>query len=146
MPQTSVTIKYVNPAKPGKKMGSIKTEDGTYYAVWPDKLAKLSAGSTVEIEYEQEGDIKFLRNILSPIGNGAYSQTGGSKGTPQQSVEMFVMGFLNRLYIGKGEFDEDIVANQIISLRRAWRDGWSINLSTEAPEGYAMPPDDEIPF
>ena len=34
-------IAYVNPPKPGKKMGSIKTADGEFYNVWPDKLHRL---------------------------------------------------------------------------------------------------------
>jgi hypothetical protein len=52
----TVEIQYVNPPKPGKKMGSIKTKDGTYYNVWPDKLHLFQPGQTQMIEYQERSN------------------------------------------------------------------------------------------
>ncbi len=53
MPQLTVTPSFVNPAKPGKKYASIKSNDGVYYSFDPAKipLSTFQKNVPIDIEY-----------------------------------------------------------------------------------------------
>ncbi len=50
MATKTVKVQYVNQPKEGKRFGSIKAEDGTYYGCKPEMLSQLSRGGSYEIE------------------------------------------------------------------------------------------------
>lgn len=52
MPTATIEVQFVNPPKPGKKQGSVKTVSGEYYGVDPTQLGQFQPGSTYTIEYE----------------------------------------------------------------------------------------------
>src|SRR4029078_174281 len=88
MPTEQVTIAYVNPPKPGKKQGSIKTEDGRYFGVWPDKLGGFQRGMVCTIDYEvstaTDGSgrqVYNLKNAYTSLG----TPIGGGGPAPNQS-------------------------------------------------------------
>jgi hypothetical protein len=53
MPTTTMTVRYVNPPKPGKQRGSIKGTDDQILGVFADKLHLFESGATYEIEYSE---------------------------------------------------------------------------------------------
>ncbi len=72
-----VDISFINPAKPGKKMGSIKTRDNVLFWVYSDKLAQFSTGPcTIEYNDDPGKDGKpFLKALGVVGGNGAGAAT-----------------------------------------------------------------------
>jgi hypothetical protein len=54
MPTGTITVKYVNPPKAGKKKGTIKSADGQMFGVWADKLGEFTPDMIYEIEYSEE--------------------------------------------------------------------------------------------
>jgi len=165
MPTEQVTIAYVNPPKPGKKQGSIKTEDGRYFGVWPDKLGGFQKGMTCTIDYEvstaSDGSGRQFYNLKNaytslgtPIGGGGPAPQPGlfphkqAKGGGASTEEMFVMGFLNRCYQGAHDVpDREVLVKQGVDLLYAWR---KIFAPAEKQAQVATPtpplPDDDIPF
>ncbi len=52
MPNAVIEAKYINMPQPGKKMGSIKAADGTYYGVAPEMVGSFKQGGVYEIFFE----------------------------------------------------------------------------------------------
>jgi len=75
MNTATIKVQYVNAPKSPKGPGSVKTEDGVYYKVWPKAkeggatLSQFEAGRTYEIEFDTEQyngrDTFTARKILS---------------------------------------------------------------------------------
>ena len=51
--RATVTVAYVNPPKPPRKSGSIKTVEGEYFSVWPNMLNQFQQGETYEVEFTE---------------------------------------------------------------------------------------------
>ena len=87
-----VDISFVNPANPGKKMGSIKTRDNITYWVYADKLHLFRPGPCV-IEYDDspgKDGKPFLKAQGVVNGNGHAmppSDNLGAKQWPAQSTQ-----------------------------------------------------------
>lgn len=80
--KTTIKIAYVNQPKEGKKKGNVKTEDGRYFGVWPDKLSQFTPGKTYEVEYETSSfKGKEYQSIKSIIAESTSQTTNGSNGT-----------------------------------------------------------------
>ena len=83
----TIKVAYVNEPQAGKKQGTIKTEDGRYFGVYPDKLNQFQVGNTYEIEYSsRQWNGKTLHSVTgvkssstsqSTNGNGAQAPTSG---------------------------------------------------------------------
>lgn len=152
MPTTAIKVSFVNEPKPGKKMGSIRTDDGVYYSVYPEKLDMFLPGQSYRINYTTSAsgyhtfknmatDAEIDGPIVVPLmvanGRGAPAQPAHTK-----SVEMFVMGVIGRTLQSTGTVpDVGTLTLWVRHLRRAWADGFT------AP-GAISPddPSDEIPF
>jgi hypothetical protein len=49
----TITVKYVNPPKAGKKRGSVKTDDDQLYGVWPELMDLFQPGGVYDIVFEE---------------------------------------------------------------------------------------------
>ena len=74
--RATVTVAYVNPPKPPRKSGSIKTAEGEYFSVWPNMLKQFQQGETYEVEYTETDkngaifrDIKKAWPVQTPPGD-----------------------------------------------------------------------------
>lgn len=146
MAQATIKVAYVNPPKPGKKLGSIKDENGNYYGVWPDKLSLFEPGRTYTIEFTEENGFKNFKKLA---GSGGSSSARGSGALDAKAEEMFVMGFMNRCYQGACSVPSKTeLVNGMLALRSAWQFVWDPN--TDLPKAAAPVPqddlNDEIPF
>lgn len=161
MPTEQVTIAYVNPPKPGAKKGSIKTQDGRYFSVWPDKLGGFSKGMSCTIDYDisttDDGRQFYnLKNAFSalgvPIGGpmAPSANKGGTPGPNTKSEEMFVMGVMGRCHQGTGKLpDAAILAQEAENLLLAWRKAFAPKPVAPPQAAVQAPPplpDDDIPF
>lgn len=148
MPTASIVVGYVNQPKEGKKMGSIKTKDGAYYNVWPDKLGQFQPGNSYDIEYtvNDQGYKTFKcfsgGESVTRTPARAVSSAPAAKSS-STAEEMFAMGFVNRLYQGACQCPPQGELTDALKMARyAWRDAW-------APPKPVIEPDDmndEIPF
>lgn len=110
MTQTEIEVAYVNAPKPGAKTGNVKTTQGEFYSVWPEKLGMFSQGSRYVVEYDsrfsEDGskEWKTIKKVISqngkPVatpprrvaGPPASQGNGASRST---SEEIAVMGIIN---------------------------------------------------
>lgn len=59
-----IKVAFANKPKEGKKQGTVKTDEGAIYGVWPDKLGLLQPGRSYKIEFkEREYDGRTFRTI-----------------------------------------------------------------------------------
>ena len=155
MPIETVMVQYVNQPKEGKKQGSIKTDDGRYFGVWPEKLCLYTPGEFYEIEYDAQ--YKTVKRIVTgPGASGSASSAPRANGQAQshspshtKSVEMFVMGVIGRTLQGTGDVPSAAVLTQWVrSLRLAWADGFAASAAsaTSATSATKNELNDEIPF
>jgi hypothetical protein len=142
--QATVQVKFVNQPREGKKMGTIKCEDGTIIGVWPNKLNLFQQGQTYTIEYEQNGDFKNFKRIIPGAPNTAPSN-GKSEDLGQ--CGMFIMGVMGRCFQGTSQLpDERVLTDIVRHLRKAWTNGMK-DLPSDPPGMKGGGPiDDEIPY
>lgn len=83
--RTTVTVQYVNPPKPGKKSGTIKSIDGQMFGVWPDKLGDFEPGETYEIDFTEKAvggityrDVKAVRPAATRTSQRRQAATAAS--------------------------------------------------------------------
>jgi hypothetical protein len=156
----TITPKYVNPPKEGKKYGSLKTDDGVQYAAPPSVTSACEPGVPVTIEWEGQtwggNPVMVVRRVVGaqhghnggahphpqPNGNGRHSAAGGDA----KAREMFIMGVVGRA-MGSGQFE----ASHIYDLTAAAAKAWDAVLNgaghPEQTRGYSRRDlDDEIPF
>jgi hypothetical protein len=117
MPTMTMTVRYVNPPKPGKQRGSIKGTDDQIVGVFADKLHLFREGETYEIEYtETSANGTTYRNVKSataveapaPTSEAAASPAYSSyrETSPTDAKRMFVCANLSAL-IRAGEVKND---------------------------------------
>ncbi len=53
--ESTITPKYVNPPKEGRKTGSVKATDGIYYDVWPESLPQFQPNGVYNVEFTERG-------------------------------------------------------------------------------------------
>jgi hypothetical protein len=117
MPTMTMTVKYVNPPKPGKQRGSIKGTDDQILGVFADKMHLFEPGTTYEIEYTETAsngvtyrNVKSATTVAAPAATAeasasqayhAYRET-----SPTDAKRMFVCANLSAL-IRAGEVKND---------------------------------------
>lgn len=110
--QTTVTVQYVNQPREGKKMGSIKTEDGAYYSVNPSDLGQFQKGQTYSIEYDETTvNGRTFRNFKRIISS---APTGGDK-----EEMIFITGVVGRA-MGSGQFKPADIVTLAVAAKEAW--------------------------
>ena len=76
-----IQVQYVNPPKPGKKKGTIKTIDGKLFGVWANALNGFKPKETYAVEYaEEEWQGQTYRTITK-----ATLQANGTAGSSLRS-------------------------------------------------------------
>jgi hypothetical protein len=139
--QATIRIKYVNQPREGKKMGSIKGDDGTIIGVYPDKLSLFQQGQTYTVEYDEgEGGFKRLKRIIPGAPNTAPNTNGAPAG--DKEAGMFVMAVLGKCFEGTAQLpDRAALTDMVRSLKKAWKDGM-----TDLPSDPPGVIDDTIPY
>ena len=132
--QATVTAKYVNWPKDGKRFGSIKTPEGEMY--WGEKpqLDRIAQGSTVTFEWEPQtwGEkpvkvIKLVHGTSQPTpapanGQAAPAPRPMSNSAPVKDEEaIFVTGVVGRA-MGSGQFTTQDVKLLTLAAAEAYRE------------------------
>ena len=84
---TTVVPSFVNPPKAGKREGSIKVADGSYYGVPPALLSNFQAGNSYTVEYtEKQGTGQWAGKVFRSITRiAATEQAKPEQAAAQQS-------------------------------------------------------------
>lgn len=146
MGTSTVTVAYVNPPKEGRKTGSIKTIDGAFYDVYPEKLGLFEHNGIYEIEYsEREYNGRTYRTVTSVAGKGMAPprQGGGGRNNqyrptaPQDAERMYVCALLaSGIRAGVLDLSTVAVASATNALRAAWAETFgadALRPATDAP-------------
>jgi hypothetical protein len=122
-----ITVQFVNPVKPGKKWGSIKTSEGQMFGCPPNMLKMFSPGEVCTIEYEvwDSGGMGIKKKIgttkappLSPPPPPPPRQ----RTNPIDTENMFVTALLKSfIEAGKIELSTTDIVAAIQDIKKAYR-------------------------
>jgi hypothetical protein len=129
MPQATITARWVNPPKEGKKLGTIKTDTNELYGVYPEMLSKFQQNGIYEVEYTERtfDDGRTFKTIKAVAPKGmAPRPVGGRPMAPRETSmkdaeRMFVCSILNAgVQAGKLEFNRAALETAVNGLRQVW--------------------------
>jgi hypothetical protein len=129
------TVKFVNPAKPGKKNGTIKAEDESFFLVPKEMLDSFRPGVTYDLEYEthdyQGQTFKTVRKFTEKAAAAAASGGGATRSAtnPTDSEQIFVTALMKEMIAaGKIDIMPETLTNQVRQLRAVWKNGFGTTL------------------
>lgn len=139
MMSMNVKVAYVNPVKPGKKNGSIKTEDNQIFGVPPHFLGQFRVGGSYQIEYDthtwQGQDYKTVGKVVQLAAPESNTVRGNPRPIDDRTAErIFVCGLLNAA-AGNGQLqigDLGALQSAIAIARAAWAN-WHLDTEQSAP-------------
>jgi len=110
MPEIEITCQYVNAPKAGKKLGSIKSSEGTYYYTDPAMLSRFSVGEVCTIEFDVSDDGKWKR-IKRKISTSSAPPVPNirARTSPADSKQIFVVALLKGM-VGPTDTQASIIA------------------------------------
>ena len=152
MPETEITVQYVNAPKEGKRNGSIKSSEGDYYYAPPALLKLFNRGEVCTIAWDTDESGKWKRiqkkvsSLPVPIANAKSTSVGRGEWRPMahpvDQEQMFVGQCLRERPLMKvpGLIDTTELIAEINIFRDAWRNTFGGSQKQRDPEM-----DDEIP-
>ncbi len=150
-----ITISFVNPAKPGKTNGSIKTKDDQLYGVKPDMLSLFQPKGTYDVEFtERQFNGQTYKTVTSvkPVQDTPQQQAssgaiaGGKYGATDMvtAERIFVCGALNAAISGG---HTDLNTEHLTNLVNIFRLVWDDTFGKPGKPKFDNPDmDDSIPF
>jgi hypothetical protein len=145
-----ITVQFVNPPKPGKKWGSVKSTAGDYYGGPPAMLAQFQPGETCKIEYTlggNDGTLKALKQKLAGIPavlQRPVAPPPRASTNPKDSEQMFVTAMMKEVV--KGMYDAGTTTTEMITAVNSFRDVYRNTFGSPAKQQMDHDFGDEIPF
>ena len=149
--QTTIHVAEVHPPGMGKKMATVKTQDGDVYGFFPDAGFIITAGDTYDIEYstrEYKGRDYHRITAATPAARGAVGHSGSSDAEPgvEKDEHIFVTGIVGRA-MGSGKFgvtDIALLTKAAAAAYKDWQEGAADIWGDDAgPEERGAEPDQE---
>lgn len=147
---TRITVSFVNPPKPGKTNGSIKTRDDQLYGVKPDMLSLFQPKGVYDIEFTSRMFNDKPYNTVTSVKHAqdaAPAAAGGKYGATDTATaeRIFVCGALNAAISGgHTDLNTEHLTNLVNIFRLVWDDTLGADSKKQKP-GEDMGGDD-IPF
>ena len=148
MPVAEITCQFVNPPKPGKRNGSIKSAEGDYYWGSQATIAEFRQGEVCKIEYTtkpKEGGGEW-RTIVKKIGGAPTVppgfQTPRQRTNPTDSKQIFVTACLKE-FIGVGKVDANSAS--VVAAGNMLKNAYETLFGTPAKQETQDVMGDEIP-
>jgi len=110
-PVAEITVQYINPPKPGKKMGSIKSSEGDYYGCFPAQLHQFFVGEVCKLEYKQSES--GYKSVVKKIGTTPLNPVPmRARTAPADSEQIAVLAMVKSfIEAGKVELERsDLIA------------------------------------
>ncbi len=130
---TRIDVSFINPPKPGKKNGSIKTKDDVIYGVKPDMLSLFEQRGIYDIEFSttkfNNQDYKTVTSVQrvqeAPKPSAASAGSSGKYSATDDRIaeRIFVCGALNAsISGGHVDLNTEHLTNLVNILRLVWDD------------------------
>lgn len=137
---TVISIKYVNPAKEGKKFGSLKSVEGETYWVPAGMVSGFTAGTTVDVPTEVQKWGANMVNVVSGAARASTEQAPWQKPAPaaaprpqapvpapvatntpinNKDALIFITGVVGRA-MGSGQFKSGDISDLTHEALKAW--------------------------
>lgn len=131
MASTVIIAKYVNPVQPGKKNGSVKTEDDQLFLVPPEMLGQFEQGGRYKIEYKTNNfkgvTYRYVEKVereASPVAKHQAGKYGGHVDM-ETAERIFVCGSLNAMLANQNTMpfalSVENITERVNILRETWR-------------------------
>ena len=145
MPTAEITVQYCNAAKPGKKMGSIKSSEGEYYYCAPTMLHLFQVGEVCKVEFTErpkEGGGTW-KTLTAKLGGGALKPLGPAPmramTNPKDSKQIFMTALLKEMVT------ETDTSSSIIQKGKSCADAYDVLFGSVAKQTTAAELNDDIP-
>ncbi len=148
-----IQVKYVNPPKPHKTNGSIKTPDDQMFGVKPDMLGLFQPNGTYDVEFsERQFNGQTYKTVTSvkkvDVAPAPSTASGGAKydTTDDKTAErIFVCGALNAMISGGHVEVSQVYISNVVNVLRA---SWAETFGSNQPPKFDNPDmgDESIPF
>lgn len=139
--EKTVTVKFVNQPREGKKLGSIRIQDDSYIGVWPNDLDKFQPKGTYTILCKKYNDSFTFVRMANADSPAPRSQPVAAGNDDLKAEEIFVTGIVGRA-MGGGHFgihDIDALTKAAVA---AWRNRNAAPIAPKQKDDL----DSEIPF
>jgi hypothetical protein len=128
MSTAAISVAFVNQPKEGKTKGSIKTNEGEYYEVFPNQLGLFRPGASYEIDYsERNWNGKTYRTInkCRPQEKPAVVRSTDTAAAPDANQEFeFVSRVLSAsIQACAVTYTQEGLTDAVRMLRQAYRNG-----------------------
>jgi hypothetical protein len=139
----TIHVQYVNPPKPGKKKGTIKTTDGKLFGVWANTLSEFEPNETYAVEYtEEEWRGQSYRTITKATleanrtagPSPQRSRNSHRETSPADAERMFVCSLL-KAEIGAGKLS--LKTKELIEAIERTRAAWAKTFGSALEPGQA---------
>ena len=145
MPTAEITVSYINAAKPGKKMGSIKSAEGDYYYCQPTMLHLFQIGEVCKVEFTErpkEGGGTW-KTLVTKLGGGALKPLGPAPmramTNPKDSKQIFMTALLKEMVV------ETDTSTSIIQKGKYCSDAYDVLFGSVAKQNTEAELNDSIP-
>jgi hypothetical protein len=85
-----IKVAFANPPREGKKRASVKTDDGDFFLVFPEKLGLFQPGRTYRVEFSEKdykGQTYKTITKCEPVEDKAPQSAGRSEGARADEFE-----------------------------------------------------------
>lgn len=85
-----IKVAFANPPKAGKKLASIKTDEGAIYGVWPDKFGLFQPGRAYRVEFstrKYEGKDYHTITKCEPVDEQSNAPAGRTEAARSDEFE-----------------------------------------------------------
>lgn len=152
MPQSEITVQFVNYPKEGKRNGSIKSSEGDYYWGSETTLKQFQKGEVCTIEWNTDDSgkwkriVKKISSVPPVLAAGKSTSVGRGEWRPMahpvDQEQMFVGNLLReRPLLKQPAIEVTDLIEEINLLRDAYRNTFGGSQKQRDPEM-----DDEIPY
>lgn len=121
---TQIAIRYVNPAKPGKKYGSVKDSAGNTFWVPKDMVAAFQANTTVDVPTNEQtwGDnvVQVVTARPTAAQQAAASEQAATHDA-HKDAQIFICAVVGRA-MGSGKFETQDVPLLAKAALAAWNE------------------------
>ena len=149
MPQTEITVQFVNAAKPGKKYGSVKTSEGNKFLAKTPILSMFGPGQVCMVSYHSETWGQEQVNIIDtkiggqPAPEPAQKPLFRARTATADSKQIFVTALLKE-YIAAGKLETSKTA--VVTLGNALKEAYEDLFGTSQMQVSQEQMQDEIPY
>ena len=122
-----IKVAFANPPKEGKKLASIKADDGQLYGVWPDKFGLFRPGRSYRVEFSTrkwQGQDYHTITKCQPIDDEAKAPQGNAAPAVDGELSFVTAAFCAKINSGLVGNDLGHMVEYVRLLRQVYQQGF----------------------